>query len=203
NWEDDFRQGPYGNCASVAPIKAAMDWKGFGDEVFQDVQHTGDGYDVTLRDGNQVHLSDGELNAAYQNSGFVGSGDGYDYANFMYGVMAKRDQDMRGYGSIYQAFGELNHGNFFGNTTTYLGIENYCEEVNPSVASEYGPAMLCSDRHAVFADINSEGDHIIDLWGTYLNDRGTDSMYIDAQGYGHISGAGTGDPFTDAYAIVL
>lgn len=87
-----FKQGPDGNCTTVAAIKAAM--MQFGKkptDVFKDVRASGDGYDVQMRDGKQYHLSRHELQQAAQQARFEGTDpEMITNANFMYAVSAKR-----------------------------------------------------------------------------------------------------------------
>ncbi len=87
-----FKQGPDGNCTTVAAIKAAM--MKFGKQptdVFRDVKASGDGYDVQMRDGFQLHLSKNELMQAAQQARFEGTDpEMITNANFIYAASAKR-----------------------------------------------------------------------------------------------------------------
>lgn len=100
-----FKQGADGNCTTVAVIKTAM--MKFGKkptDVFKDVKASGDGYDVQMRDGFQLHLSKSELVQAAQQARFEGTDpEMITNANFLYAASAKR------------AFMEGNEGNGYGN----------------------------------------------------------------------------------------
>lgn len=87
-----FTQGPDGNCVTVSAIKSAM--MKFGrkaTDVFKDVKASGDGWDVQMRDGFQLHLSKNELTQAAQQARFKGNDpEMMTNANFMYAASAKR-----------------------------------------------------------------------------------------------------------------
>ncbi|MBP1125731.1 MULTISPECIES: hypothetical protein [Pseudomonas] len=103
-----FRQGPDGNCVTVSAIKSAM--MKFGQkptDIFRDVKAAGDGWDVQMRDGFQLHLSKGELQQAAQQARFLGDDPAMmTDANFLYAASAKRAQ-MEG----NNGFGEGNDHN--------------------------------------------------------------------------------------------
>ncbi|WP_394546521.1 hypothetical protein [Pseudomonas fluorescens] len=90
-----FSQSPgTGNCTTIAAIKASM--MQFGQkptDVFKDVKQAGDGFDVQMRDGYQVHISQSELKQAAEQARFQGDNpEVMTNANFMYAVSAKRAQ---------------------------------------------------------------------------------------------------------------
>ena len=109
-----FKQGGTGNCVSVAAIKAAM--ARFGpDNVFKSVTRSGNGYDVTMRDGVKVRVSDAELSTASRLSRLSGKDPAaLRQANLMYAVMANRAQlegnDGRKNMSFERACQSLNDG---------------------------------------------------------------------------------------------
>lgn len=90
-----FYQGPNkANCTTVSSIKAAM--MRFGQkpsDIFTQVKVSGDGYDVTMRDGFRLYLSKNELADAIYRSDFRGSDNAMlADAYFLYAVSAKRAQ---------------------------------------------------------------------------------------------------------------
>ncbi|KTC64373.1 hypothetical protein AO262_18480 [Pseudomonas fluorescens ABAC62] len=89
-----FKQGPDGNCITVSAIKSAMMKFGYkATDVFRDVKASGDGWDVQMRDGFQLHLSRNELDQAARQARFEGTDPKImTNANFMYAVSAKRAQ---------------------------------------------------------------------------------------------------------------
>jgi hypothetical protein len=86
-----FEQGSASNCVMVASIKAAMEKYGQRPEdVFSSVEKTDDGYKVTLRNGEEVTLTESELEQAKELSEFQGDDkEMLANANFIYAVMAK------------------------------------------------------------------------------------------------------------------
>ncbi len=88
-----FKQGDDGNCVTVS-IKAAM--MHFGQkptDVFKEVKESGDGYDVTMRDGFKLHVSKAEVKQAAEHARFQGDDPAMmSDANFMYAASAKRAQ---------------------------------------------------------------------------------------------------------------
>lgn len=87
-----FRQGPDGNCVTVSAIKSAM--MKFGQkptDVFRDVRASGDGFDVQMRDGFQLHLSQDNLREAAQQARFKGDDPAMiTDANFLFAASAMR-----------------------------------------------------------------------------------------------------------------
>lgn len=87
-----FTQGPDGNCITVSAIKSAM--MKFGQkptDIFKDVKAAGDGWDIQMRDGFQLHLSKGELQQGAQQARFKGDDPAMmTDANFLYAASAKR-----------------------------------------------------------------------------------------------------------------
>lgn len=89
-----FRQGPDGNCVTVSAIKVAM--AKFGQsptDIFKEVRKERDGYQVTMRDGYTLYLSQRELYEGAQASRFVGRDkEMLKDAHFLFAVSAKRAQ---------------------------------------------------------------------------------------------------------------
>ncbi len=87
-----FRQGPGGNCATVATIKAAMHKFGQSPtDIYREVRRLDGGYRVTMRDNYTLILTDRELAVATRASQFIGADKGMlKDAHFLFAVSAKR-----------------------------------------------------------------------------------------------------------------
>lgn len=150
-----FKQGGTGNCVSVAAIKAAM--AKFGpDNVFKSVTRNGNGYDVTMRDGVKVRVSDAELATASRLSRLSGKDPALlRKANLMYAAMANRAQlegnDGRRNMSFERACQSLNNGESYLEGAKWLGLKNHVRKINPRDLDEYTAVVAASSRHAVFA----------------------------------------------------
>ncbi|MGY2293132.1 hypothetical protein ACW9H6_26065 [Pseudomonas sp. SDO528_S397] len=164
-----FRQGPDGNCVTVAAIKAAM-YK-FGQsptDIFKDVQRVGDGYRVTMRDDYALTLTDAELAQGAQGARFVGSDEGMlKDAQFLYAVSAKRAQmennDGRAARSYQAAIDSLNDGEDeygAGEGLKRLGLRKHMRTVNVKVLANGQLGMVNRRAHSV-AVINGQEE----LWG--------------------------------------
>jgi hypothetical protein len=150
-----FKQGAAGNCVSVAAIKAAM--AKFGpDHVFKSVTRGGNGYDVTMRDGVKVRVSDAELSTASRLSRFSGKDPALlRKANLMYAAMANRAQlegnDGRRNMSFERACQSLSDGESYLEGARWLGLKNHMRKINPRDLDEYSAVVAASSKHAVFA----------------------------------------------------
>jgi len=155
-----FKQGGTGNCVSVAAIKAAM--AKFGpDNVFKSVTRSGNGYDVTMRDGVKVRVSDAELSSASRLSRLSGKDPALlRQANLMYAVMANRAQlegnDGRKNMSFERACQSLNDGESYLEGAKWLGLKNHMRKINPRDMDSYTAVVTASAKHAMFAS----GGHI-------------------------------------------
>ncbi|MGL5999180.1 MAG: hypothetical protein ACRC1I_22190 [Pseudomonas proteolytica] len=103
-----FSQGSNGDCVAISAIKAAM--VRFGQkptDVFKDVKEAGDGFDITMKDGVKVHLSQEELKMAEKSSGLKGNDpEMMKDAAFMYAASAKRAQMENNDGTASQSFAQ-------------------------------------------------------------------------------------------------
>ncbi|KFE68214.1 hypothetical protein [Hyalangium minutum] len=157
-----FKQGGTGNCVSVAAIKAAM--TRFGpDQVFKSVTRSGNGYDVTMRDGVKVRVSDAELSTASRLSRFSGKDPSLlRQANLMYAAMANRAQlegnDGRKNMSFERACQSLNDGESYLEGARWLGLKNHMRKINPRDLDNYKAVVAASSKHAVYAS-NGYVDH--------------------------------------------
>lgn len=169
-----WRQGPDGNCATVAAIKAAMDR--YDNKVFDSVERTEDGYNIVMQDGYKMKLTDGELSAAKQAAQFRGpDGPAKSYATFLYGAAAKRNSlDNRM--SLGQSFRDLNDGESIYSPAKLLGLYDQMVPVNPRNLNGQDSVVAGSHRHAVFVNKNRDGSHTTDLWGSARRFNGTDGL---------------------------
>lgn len=163
---ESFVQGSQGNCCTIATIKAAFDK--FGADDLLKKKKSGDGYDVTLKNGNTVHVSQAELNLAKQKSDFKPgaeskSGAVPEDAYLAYAVMAKQEQRAEG-GSLDEAMDRLNNGKGPETTAAHLGLRIKETSVDQAVNSEGG--MVFDDDHAMQA---REGK--VDIYGEEVNDE--------------------------------
>lgn len=140
-----FRQGPDGNCITVSAIKAAM--MRFGQkptDIFKDVRASGDGWDVQMRDGFQLHLSRGELKQAAEQARFLGTDDAMmTDANFLFAASAKRahmegnrggwdENDANARRSYRDALKSLNDGEHGSEGLMRLGLKDHIRQTNAS-----------------------------------------------------------------------
>jgi hypothetical protein len=185
-----FKQGGAGNCVSVAAIKAAM--TKFGpDNVFKSVSRSGNGYDITMRDGVKVRVSDAELSTASRQSRISGRNpELVRKANLMYAVMAKRAQRDGNDGlknmSFERACRSLNDGESYLEGPRWLGLKDHMRKINPDHIDRYSAAVGASSRHAVFAS-GGYVDH-------YGRKRAGSRNGMEIEGYGR--------PLRGAYALV-
>ena len=163
-----FGQSKEGNCASVAVIKAALDK--FDGKVFQSVQKSGDGYDVTQQDGKKVTVTKGELQKAAKAADFKGKpNEAKSMAVLMFATIAKRGAS-EGMGSFDQALKKLDSGFDPKKAAQLLGLGNRIKEVDPSSAGQKDGVVAWNSRHAVYMD---EGK--TDSYGQAKSADGTDT----------------------------
>ncbi|WP_065929333.1 hypothetical protein [Pseudomonas sp. 58 R 3] len=168
-----FRQGPDGNCITVSAIKAAM--MKFGKkatDVFRDVKAAGDGWDVQMKDGFQLHLSRNELTQAAQQARFMGNDPQMmTNANFMYAASAKRAQmegnNGFGYGndhnakrSYLDALVSLNDGEHRNEGLDRLGLKGLYRQSSSDELARGALGVVNYDHHSM-AVIGGR----VELWG--------------------------------------
>ncbi|MBK5415379.1 hypothetical protein [Pseudomonas sp. TH31] len=131
-----FRQGPDGNCVTVASIKAAM--MKFGQkptDVFTEVKKVSNGYEVVMRDGFKLQLRDSELQQASRGAQFQGHNqEMISDANFLFAVSAKRAQMENNDGiagrSFSHAIKSLNDGEHSREGLLRLGLKDHIRPVS-------------------------------------------------------------------------
>ncbi|MEE2904008.1 MAG: hypothetical protein VYC39_16905 [Myxococcota bacterium] len=189
-----WRQTSEGNCASVAVIKSAVDR--FDDKVFKSVNKTedGKGYDIEMRDGYKLRLSQSELDTATRSSRFrTISGDngltaeqkkeGLDFANFAYAAMAKRAANTRtGTARSFEgALHDFENGYNPHKSANLLGLKEYVQNVNTHTLDSQDSVTAWSSRHAIFVDRQKDGKHLEDNWGRATRyDRNANGTVIKA-----------------------
>jgi len=189
-----WRQTSEGNCASVAVIKSAVDR--FDDKVFKSVSKTedGKGYDIEMKDGYKLRLSQAELDTATRSSRFrTISGDngltaeqkkaGLDFANFAYAAMAKRAANTRtGTARSFEgALHDFENGYNPHNSAKLLGLKEYVQNVNTRTLDNQDSVTAWSSRHAIFVDRQKDGRHLEDNWGRATRyDRNANGSVIKA-----------------------
>lgn len=162
-----FCQGPDGNCVTVSAIKSAM--MKFGQkptDIFKDVRMTGDGYDVQMRDGFQLHLSKDELKVAAQQARFRGDDPAMmTDANFLYAASAKRAQmennDGRGGASFLEATQTLNDGEWSTEALDRLGLKGLYRRSSSAELAGGGMVGIVDDGRHSMAVIGGR----LELWG--------------------------------------
>lgn len=164
-----FRQGPGGNCATVATIKAAM-YK-FGQsptDIYREVRRLDAGYRVTMRDNYTLTLTDRELAVATRASQFIGADKGMlKDAHFLFAVSAKRaheeNNDTTAGESFEAGVESLNDGEDEvtpGEGFLRLGLSHYMKNVSVRELAEGRLGVSNRGGHSV-AVINGREE----VWG--------------------------------------
>lgn len=161
-----FRQGPDGNCVTVSAIKAAMMRYGQKPtDIFKDVKALGHGYEVTMRDGFKLSLSNDEVRQAAIHAGFKGDDPAMmTDANFMYAASAKRAQMENNDGtagrSFQAAMNSLNDGEHSREGLDRLGLRGFYRQTTVADLrnSKVGTVEFGGHSMAVI-------DGRIELWG--------------------------------------
>lgn len=176
-----FKQGGTGNCVSIAAIKAGM--ARFGpDQVFRSLTRSAGGYDIVMRDGAKVRVSDAELQTATEWSEIKSRDEGLTRkANLMFAAMAKRAQnegnDGRRNMSFTQACKTLNNGENYREGPHWLGLDDHVRDIKASELHKYTAYVAASTKHAMFGSGN-----YIDHYGTRRGATNSNGVKVD--GYG-------------------
>ncbi len=164
-----FHQSDQGNCVTVAAIKIAMARFGQSPKsVFARVQRTARGYDVTLRDGHVLSVSDQEVSQAARGARFKGADAGMlKDANFLFAVSAKRAQEQNNDGtagaSFSAAIDSLNDGEDeqeTGEALQRLGLGRHVRKTSVQALAGGQLGMINTDKHSVAVIGGHE-----ELWG--------------------------------------
>ena len=164
-----FRQGPGGNCATVATIKAAMHKFGQSPtDIYREVRRLGGGYQVTMRDNYTLTLTDRELAVATCASQFIGPDKGMlKDAHFLFAVSAKRAHEEKNDTTAGESFeagvDSLNDGEdeeTLGEGFLRLGLIHYMKNVNVGELAK-GRVGVSNRRDHSVAVINGREE----IWG--------------------------------------
>ncbi|MDQ7823277.1 MAG: hypothetical protein RDV48_10820 [Candidatus Eremiobacteraeota bacterium] len=169
---NSWGQGREGNCVAVSTIKAAQDK--YGNNIFKNVERTGNGYNITMQDGKKVQLSNEEYAQAERMSNFKGSGAEKDNATLCYAAMAKRAQGENYEGSrnsYARALHALNNGEQNPMASArFLGLGNKMKKVDPSALNSGAGGIGLSATHSVYTRGGT-----VDHYGSAYNFNGTDT----------------------------
>lgn len=150
-----FRQGGAGNCVTVAAIKAGMTRFGTGG-IFQGVQRANDGsWNINMRDGYKMNLTQQELNWARGLSRFHGSDQKLlNRAIFYYAAATKRamyeNNDGWGRRGFAAAAQTLNNGEMTREGLHFLGLDRYVRQVSVRDMHRYNAVVASNNGHAMW-----------------------------------------------------
>ena len=171
-------QGQAGNCGAISACKAMIAQYGPAG-VFKDVKRDSAGnYDVTLKDGNHVRVTQ----AQYRESAAKAQLQGQDpkllgFMNLMLAVNNVQAMNQRNDGisgtSFSEAINSINNGEWAKETFDRLGYKNIIERVSPSELASGRPGTLDNSTHSVAVMDRSE-----DRWGTKFGNARTDPNLI-------------------------
>ncbi len=161
-----FHQGGATNCASISAIKLAIGKFGINN-VLKEIKPTQTGFHVTLRDDSKFDLSASEIARMGKLNYFIAGSNKeiFEYAQFLYAVMAKRKMQINDLGSIQRA---ATHRIFFHQLSMdteenlhFLGLSNFVKKINRADVENYDQIIITNSKHSVFS---SKG--IYDKFGT-------------------------------------
>ncbi|PCH67365.1 MAG: hypothetical protein COC06_11410 [Bacteroidales bacterium] len=166
-----FYQGDAGNCASISSIKLAIATYGTN-KVFLDVKHSDESCKILMRDSTRISITNTELKSmdSKQNR-FEKKNDNeiYDYAVFLYAVMAKNKQIKENIRNIKKANRYYQWGfiptsiHLLSESTEknleYLGLKRFYEKINKSEVENRNKIIITSTKHSVYAT-NGYYDHL-------------------------------------------
>jgi len=171
-------QGQTGNCGAISACKAMIAQYGPAG-VFKEVKRDSAGnYDVTLKDGNHVRVTQ----AQYRESAAKAQLQGQDpkllgFMNLMLAVNNVQAMNQRNDGisgrSFSEAINSINDGEWAKETFDRLGYKNIIERVSPSELASGRPGTLDNSAHSVAVMGRSE-----DRWGTKFGNARTDPNLI-------------------------
>jgi hypothetical protein len=150
-----FRQGGTGNCVTVAAIKAGMTRFGTGG-IFQSVVRANDGsWNIQMRDGYKMNLTQQELNQARGLSRFTGRDQNLvNRAIFYYAAAAKRAMYENNDGWARRGFASaartLNNGEMTREGLHFLGLDRYVRRVSVRDMHRYNAVVASNSGHAMW-----------------------------------------------------
>lgn len=158
-----FKQGGTGNCVSIAIIKASIEIFGMDKVVIYSKNENG--YNITMKDGYQLKLTYSELEIASKKSFFQnGTNDNIlEYANFLFGAMAKRAQEENNDGNLdmsyQQATDTLNNGEYYLEGPHWLGLRHHIRYIGRKYCSQYPGVVRASKSHCAFITFGVEDNY--------------------------------------------
>lgn len=149
-----FVQGQEGNCATVSGIKALFKAAGTDDpeKLNKSVEKTEGGYKVVQMDGEEVNLTDAELETAKKAANFNGSDkEMVKNATFEFALAAKRAQKEHndGAATFEQGLQSLNNGDYSDAGLKRLGLEDYISKGSAADLASGQVGTIDRDGHAV------------------------------------------------------
>lgn len=165
DWVGSFFQTYRGNCASTAMLKIAL--AEFGPSMFSSAEWLDGSYHLEMRDGFELSISPGELEAAATAAKFQGSSpEARALATLGYAAMAKRAwaQGHEGAQSYGQALLSLNNGENTHQVPQYLGLSGEVEFIPVDQVPQHPRAVVFGSGHAYY--VEQRGQAVVgDRWG--------------------------------------
>lgn len=161
-----FHQGAATNCASISAIKLAIVRFGINN-VLKEVKTTQTGFHIILKDTSEIDLSTSEVLRMNKLNYFIAGTDKeiFEYAQFLYAVMAKRKQQIKDLSTIQRA---ATYRIFYHQLSMdteenlhFLGLRDLVRTINKADVENYDQIIITNSRHSVFS---SKG--IYDKFGT-------------------------------------
>ncbi len=165
-----FSQGKAGNCASISSIKLAISTYGINN-VFLETKQASGSYEILMRDSTRISITDSELKLMDSNQNRFKKNDDeiYNYAVFLYAIMAKNKQIKENIRSIKKANRYFKWGfiptsiHLLSMSTEknleYLGLIGLYSNVNKSEVKDKSNIIITSTEHSVYATNGYYDDH--------------------------------------------
>ncbi len=165
-----FYQGEAGNCASISSIKLAITTYGINN-VFLETKHSEESYEILMRDSTRISITDSEVKLMDSNQNRFKKNDDeiYNYAVFLYAVMAKNKQIKENIRSIKKANRYFKWGfiptsiHLLSMSTEknleYLGLKGLYKNVIKSEVKNKNNIIITSTKHSVYATNGYYDDH--------------------------------------------
>ena len=151
-----FHQGEATNCASISAIKLAIAKFGINN-VLEKTQKTEQGFHIILKDNSEIDISNLEISRMTELNYFVLGSDKeiFEYAKFLYAVMAKRKQEIYRLRTIQRAarYRILYHQLSMDTEENllFLGLTNFIQKINKADILNYDQIIITNSKHSVFS----------------------------------------------------
>lgn len=172
DWIEGFYQTYRGNCASTAMLKIAL--AEYGPSIFARAELVDNVFQVEMRDGFELRITPGELEAAATAAKFQGSSpEARALATLGYAAMAKRAwaQGHEGARSFGEALLSLNNGENTRQVPQYLGLAGEVEFISLDQVPRHPRAVVFGSGHAYYVE-QREQSFVGDRWGQIRPYRG-------------------------------